>query len=231
VLIERASTVISGDEIRARLADALQEHLHTQRLDVTLDNHAFVLNLPADQPPNIEVQNVSYDAILGCFTAVLIAAAGGPEPVRVPVSGRVREVVAVPVLKRQIMPGDVISASDIDWADLRVDASVADVLRDASELVGHTPRRGLPPGAPIRARDVQAPILVAKGALVRIVLQTPVMLLTAQGRALDNGARSETIRVMNIQSNRPIEAVVAGPNLVNVVTATHVALSAETHVQ
>ena len=41
-----------------------------------------------------------------------------------------------------------------------------------------------------------------------IVLQAPGMTLTAQGKALEDGGRGEMIRVVNIQSNRTIDATV-----------------------
>ena len=64
----------------------------------------------------------------------------------------------------------------------------------------------------MRAGDVQMPILVHKGDLVIIVLNTPSLQLTAQGKALEDGAMGAAIRVANTQSGRVIDAVVAGPN-------------------
>jgi flagella basal body P-ring formation protein FlgA len=39
-------------------------------------------------------------------------------------------------------------------------------------------------------------------------------MLTAAGKALDDGGRGELIRVVNIQSNRTIDATVAAPGQV-----------------
>ena len=41
-------------------------------------------------------------------------------------------------------------------------------------------------------------VLVARNATVTILLQTPAMTLTAQGRATEDGARGETVRVIEV---------------------------------
>ena len=63
---------------------------------------------------------------------------------------------------------------------------------------------------------MRAPVVVAKGATVTMSYRMPTMALTVAGRALEDGAMGETIRVLNIQSNRVIEAAVASAGLVNV---------------
>jgi flagella basal body P-ring formation protein FlgA len=88
------------------------------------------------------------------------------------------------------------------------------VVTDPRRLVGTTPRQRLSAGQPIRDNETKAPVLVARNATVTILLQTPAMTLTAQGRATEDGARGETVRVMNLQSNKVVEAVVSAPDVV-----------------
>jgi flagella basal body P-ring formation protein FlgA len=42
------------------------------------------------------------------------------------------------------------------------------------------------------------------------------MALTALGRAIESGADGEVIQVMNVQSKKTVQALVVGPNLVQV---------------
>jgi flagellar basal body P-ring formation protein FlgA len=60
---------------------------------------------------------------------------------------------------------------------------------------------------------------------VTIILQTPHMVLTVQGRASEDGAKGDTIRLLNLQSKKAIEGVVVGPDLVRVDTAPRLALN------
>jgi flagellar basal body P-ring formation protein FlgA len=61
---------------------------------------------------------------------------------------------------------------------------------------------------------------VHKGDLVTVILNTASMQLTAQGKAVEDGAMGASIRVTNTQSNRVIDTVVSGPNQVVVGSGT-----------
>jgi flagella basal body P-ring formation protein FlgA len=55
-----------------------------------------------------------------------------------------------------------------------------------------------------------------------MILESPGLLLTAKGQALEDGAKGETIRIMNTQSNRTIEAVVTAAGTARVSTSSTV---------
>jgi flagella basal body P-ring formation protein FlgA len=63
---------------------------------------------------------------------------------------------------------------------------------------------------------VEVPLVVHRGSLVTIVLDTPSLHLSAEGKAMDNGGIGAVIRVANSKSSRVIDAVVAGPGTVTV---------------
>jgi flagella basal body P-ring formation protein FlgA len=87
---------------------------------------------------------------------------------------------------------------------------------DDSDLLGFALRRSLKPGQPVRERDVQKPVIVAKGSMVMLVYRTAAMVLSAGGRALEDGAMGATIRVLNSHSKLVVEAVVEGGSIVSV---------------
>lgn len=216
--VARTSVSLGLQDIQAALVDALAAAGAPAGLDVTLDNRTFTLFLPAGTEPTVRVENLAYDAARGRVNATLVAPATGPEQLRTPVGGRAIATVEVPVLNRRLNTGDVIAESDLDWVTLPRDRAGADLVTDAAALVGKTAKRGMAPNQPIRARDVRAQVAVQKGQLVTILLQSPTMTLTAQGRAMADGAAGEVIRVTNTNSSRVVEAEVAGPNLVTVQT-------------
>ena len=49
-----------------------------------------------------------------------------------------------------------------------------------------------------------------------MLLKSDIISLTAQGRALDNGAAGDAIHVMNTTSKQVIDAVVTGPQAVSI---------------
>ena len=75
---------------------------------------------------------------------------------------------------------------------------------------GLTPRRMIAAGKPVKANDVQAPRIVARGEAVTLIYKAGALNLTARGKALEFGAKGDVIRVVNTQSNRSIDAIVTG---------------------
>ncbi len=57
---------------------------------------------------------------------------------------------------------------------------------------------------------------VRRGETVSLIYAAPGMQLAARARALEDGAAGQTIRLINLQSNRTIDAVVTGPGAARV---------------
>jgi flagellar basal body P-ring formation protein FlgA len=156
----------------------------------------------------LAVERLAYQPAGRRFTAVLTAASRGVPPQRFTVAGRLRQQIEVPVLNRRLQAGEVITPADLQWVAVGDRGLPGNAVYDAQELIGRTPRRSLPAGAPLIAADLKRPTAVAKGALVTLILSTPNMRLTARGRAVDEGAIGDTIRVANAQSRTVVAGVV-----------------------
>src|SRR3546814_18630578 len=79
-----------------------------------------------------------------------------------------------------------------------------------------SPRRPIRAQDVIRTTDLETPVMVTKNSMVIIRLQTDRMQLTVQGRALDDGAEGDVVRVMNSQSNNVVsdrKSVVSGTSV------------------
>jgi len=186
------------------------------RLQVEFDNPALQMVVPSNPPPVITVDNVFYNPGQSHFSADAIVGFGGPAPQRITVGGRTTLMIEMPVLARRVNPGEVIAAADIGWVEFNSAQLYGNIAASEADLVGRTPRRSLPVNTPINLYDIQAQKLVLRGQMVTMVLQTPHMLLTTQGKATQDGAKGEVIHVLNVQSNRTIDATVTGSNQVAV---------------
>jgi flagella basal body P-ring formation protein FlgA len=224
-VVTRTSSVVNAEMVRGAIQGELIAKLNADRLNVDLDNKLLEIHLPADQPATLKLESITFDQVQGRFSAVLVAPAEGPEQTRTAISGRAAALVDVPVLTRRVKPGEVITASDIGYMEVRVNRMGGDLLRDTSDLIGQTPRRLITENSPIRIRDLQQPQVVTKGSLVTMVLQQKSMTLTAQGKALEAGSDGQVIRVVNTMSNRTVEAVVIGPNQVSISKPGSIALN------
>jgi flagella basal body P-ring formation protein FlgA len=79
-----------------------------------------------------------------------------------------------------------------------------------------SPRYPVRTGEPLRISDMQPPIVVSKGATVDMNYVTGALTLLARGRALQAGAVGDTIDIVNPRSNRTVQGVVQGPNVVRI---------------
>ncbi|MBL8672374.1 MAG: flagellar basal body P-ring formation protein FlgA [Alphaproteobacteria bacterium] len=212
VVVTRRSTAIDQDAIAYALRSAFAREGLSSELDVTFDGSQRTVHVPAGQGSALTVERLAVDRASGRFTATLSVAGTH----RIQSSGRVIEMVKVPVLADRLGPEDVIRATNLRWVTLRMDRLQGDIVTDADTLIGMSPRRGLTPGTPLRANDVRPTIVVKKNSVVGMVFKTPYMTLSAQGRALEDGAQGDTIRVINTATQRTVHAQVSGPGQVKI---------------
>lgn len=204
---------------RAAIAGAIAKALHSKgagaNLGVRIANRDLKIFAPASAKPVVSVSQLEYDSKTRHFSAI-VAAAGTTSPVETRVVGETFRIVAVPVPNRPIAVGEVVGVQDLETLNLRMQQVDRWMLTDPAAVIGKSAIRGLQPGKPVRARDLSEPVLIQKGALVTMLLSSPGLVLTATGRALEDGAGQQLIRVINEHSKRTVRAVVTGPNSVRV---------------
>ncbi|MCH7831747.1 MAG: flagellar basal body P-ring formation protein FlgA [Proteobacteria bacterium] len=210
IVVERESQMITREEIEDHIRAALIDRGADPNTKVELSNRMMRLYVASDVAASVGVEDVSYEPRTGRFTAILVAPAGDPGATRTRVTGRLHREIDVPVPARRILANEVITERDINWVKIRQNRLPRGVIVDINELIGKSPKRWLRAGIPVRVANVQPPILVPKGSLVTIYLKVPRMMLTAQGKALENGSDGDVIRINNTQTNKVIEAEVTG---------------------
>jgi flagella basal body P-ring formation protein FlgA len=118
-----------------------------------------------------------------------------------------QQVVLVrPLAYRQIIrPDDVVSRRTL------VGRLGDEPLLTMDQVLGQQAARELKPGTVLTARMVEAVPLVRTGQLVTVLLSQGGVQIKTAGRAMENGAFGQTIRVRNEQTRDVYEAVVTGP--------------------
>lgn len=205
-------------EIEAALQDKVSDEMPGQVFEIALTGGAVSIPLPAGAQAEVEVRDFTLDAARRGFVARL-EVPGFPKAGR-DVAGRIVLLTQVPVLKNALRPGDVIGPQDLSYVEMRETELPGAALLDAEDLAGRTPRRGLAAMKPVLASDLVLPPVVKKGDLVTVALADGPIALTLQGRALQNGAEGEVIRVANTVSNKIVDAVVTGAQAVRVKPAS-----------
>lgn len=223
VQLRRDSVEIGADQLRDSLRAALVEQGAAASIDVQLDNRSLSLFLPVGSDVSVRVEKLAYDPVRGRLTADLVTPATGPEQQRQSVTARAIDMVELPVLNRRLAPGEMIGEADLTYITMPRDRLAAGAIIDSADLVGKSTRRAVVANQPVNGRDVREPVIVEKGTLVTIVLQSGAMMLSSQGKALADGSAGELVRIVNTSSGRVIEATVAGPNLVTVRPVSQIA--------
>lgn len=218
-VITRASQLVGAETIRAALAADIVARGIQGDFDIQFDGSAPALKLPVDVDPTVVIQQLNLDTQSGRFHAVLIAPADAQAAGRMVVSGRIFALTDVPVPLRRLLPGEIITDADLEWAQVRSDRVSAATALDFEQIVGHAPRRPIRAGEPVRANDLQIFTTIKRGTVVTMMLETPQMLITTQGRVMEDGAMGELVSVMNIASNRVVKAIVVDPTTVSVAAA------------
>ena len=162
------------------------------------------------------VSALAYDPGSGRFSAVLLLSGTGLDPIAVPVAGRVEATVLVPVAAATLAAGTVLGADDIRMVRLRRSQVPPGAVLAASGAIGLQVRHVAPAGTPLLRDDLRPPVLVRKGAVVLIRVESPGIALTASGQALDPGGAGDRIRVLNPVSHAVLEAQVTAAGQVQV---------------
>lgn len=214
--VERATRVVGADAVTQRLREELARRQSVEGAQIELDNTAFRLLVAKDAPDSMAIEALTVDPRTGRFSALVSVPADDPAAERRRVTGHVLRMARLPALNRPVSPGETISERDIETVEMRAERVAPDLVAEARDLVGKTPRHPLQAHQALRALDVQMPLVVRKDDLVTIVLRSPSLQLSTQGKALEDGGMGATIRIANTKSNRVIDATVTGQNLVTV---------------
>lgn len=113
--------------------------------------------------------------------------------------------VDTPVLARTVAKGETLVAADFAQASLT--PAVARGALSPAQAAGREAVRPLRAGNPVRAADVVAPRIIRRGQAVTILFTSGALSINAQGRALTDAAVGEAVRVVNLSSNRTLDAV------------------------
>lgn len=224
VALTTAATRITADDLRSAIINKIKASGVHGEIEAGFDNRALEIDLPNDQGPDFSVNNFDYDPVSKRFRCE-IAAGKGAASVALPVTGRANIKRRVPVLAHHMESGSIVAITDIDWATVPEERVGANVIVSADQLIGHELRHTVNDGDVLFANDVMPARLVTRGSMVILKVKTPYMELTVQGRALQDGAEGETVRVNNTRSNRMVEGTVTGPGEVTVQAGQKVALA------
>lgn len=219
-VVTRESRVLDQAEIQDSLRRALVARGLPQDRKLELANRSVTIHVATNLTIPFKIENPVYDDRMGRASGILAVQTDKGEVIRHRLESLIYTVMDVPVLNRRIRRGEKIEAGDVVWKGLRKDTIGRNIVLDRDAVVGQAARRYLPIGQALAQSDLEPPKVVRKGNLVTVLFRTRGLRLTAKARASEDGAINDTIRVVNLRSNRSIDVVVHGPSTV-IIPTTH----------
>jgi len=214
ITVTRASREIPISEIERSLAEAVSSRFNAgpaRDIAVTLDRDRHAIQVDPAAQGSVGIARLTYDARNGRFDALLEIPTGAAQRGLLRLSGRAHATVETVMVTRSIDRGVVLKASDLT-VERRPRAEVSrDAVVGIERAVGLAARNVIRPGQALRDADLTRPEVVQRGQMVTLVFEAPGLTLTLRGKATESGAEGDTVSVLNEQSKRTVQGVVAGP--------------------
>jgi flagella basal body P-ring formation protein FlgA len=222
VVVTRLSRAMTAKDITDRIARAFSGQYglgDAQNLAVILDRDVRILHVEPTVGGDLVVSRMNVDPRTGRFD-IAFELPGSTLSRRsgLRFTGTVTETIEAATLTRSLRIGEVIKASDVSVgrrpkSELRGDGISAD------QAIGMATKTALRSGQALRADDLIKPQIVQRNEAVTIFYQVPGIMLTVRGKATESGAMGDVVGVLNIQSNRTVQATVIGPGRVTIAAA------------
>ena len=221
--VTRQGIVIGHEKLLDLLHTALKTRGLSSDFDIELSSIPDPIEMNSDREHELSLSDVVLNPRTKTFTARLHTPRGSTGDSRhLILSGRIHEMVTIPVLTRSLARKEVIQPRDVSWKRLPAMSHAGGlVITEIDDAIGMELRRPLRAGQAIRSRDLKKPVLVGRGDLVLLELKTQAMFLTSRGKALEDGSLGENIRIENMQSKRTITGTVVGHRTVQISDPLH----------
>ena len=218
IKVIRESETISPEAILEFVHKEIKGQIHDEHYRTTLHQTPEIY-FSKGKMGELKLTEVKLSFNKAQFWATLNKIENGITTKKYKISGEVFPTTKIPVVIKEIKNGEIVRTEDIDLIEVETRKLSGSVITDEKELVGTTPRRTpIRAFTPIKQNEVAPLDLVSKGQAVLVKMTTPVMSLTIKGKALENGAIKQAIKILNTDSNKIIYATVSAPGVVNIET-------------
>jgi flagella basal body P-ring formation protein FlgA len=219
VVVTRLSRAITSRDIADRIAQALAGQFgfgDAQNLSIALDRQIRVVHVESTVTADLMVAHMSANPRTGRFDiAFELPGSAAAQRMRLRFTGTAVETVEAATLTRSLRAGEVVKNSDVA-IERRPKSEIGGEALGIGQTVGLAAKQPLRGGQVLRSTDLMRPQVVQRNEAVTLLYEVPGIVLRVRGKALETGAVGDVVGVLNIQSNRTIQATVTGPGHVTV---------------
>jgi flagella basal body P-ring formation protein FlgA len=195
------------------LSDLITEKAEIEFAHEMPSNGYFKVRLPETGIVDPEhIPEFWMDRKSGKFVAIVVTSGGS----KWRINGSATLMVPTPVANRKIMPKEIIREADVAIIDIPFARIGSYILTSKEKIVGMEVRRVLMQGRPIQNQSLSPPIIIARGSRVTIEFRIKSLLISARGKALDDGYLGGDLRVINLESNKSLNVVALREGVVGI---------------
>lgn len=209
-----AETFVSGS---AHPGILVEEHILNEGLIELQEEADIHVSFDGASPEKaIRIDALNFDSRSGRFAGRFVLNSSENIILR----GRVEATLSVLLPSRRVSAGEIITSEDVSRSTMPVSSMSSNMLRSDRDIIGKEARRTLMPGRPISENSLIEPRIILRGDEITINYADSDLNLSVPGRALEDGAINQRLRVVNLQSSKTITAHVAAPGVVIVKPAS-----------
>ncbi len=215
IMVERDSQVISGKTLEKIFTNYVLENSPWDQDQVVFEN----INTPSSIAFPMgkldweitEKQNNNFSGNLSITVEFYL---DGESQRKIVLSGKLGIIKDVVKAARTINKGEIISSKDIILVTEKGKNNNKNSITSIEDIIGKRAIRRIQADQLICDSMVMVPPAIEKGARIMIKAENDDLIITASGKALEEGGLGDQIRVMNIVSGKEIIATVKRSDLV-----------------
>ncbi len=217
VRISRQSEALPAEQIEAAVVAAIRGHMPWKDETVTITDISFDkdIQLPTGKLTYQVVPKRNEDYLGSTIVALHLFVDGAPYR-RLWVNATISVMTDVVVVVKPLGKHQHIQLEDLSVVSRELTDLPSDIVRRPEAALGNRATRMIYPNTVLQASMFDAPPVVDRGDIVKIVANAGPMTITATGMVKQQGCLGEMVRVMNTESKRTVIARVTGPGAVQV---------------
>lgn len=128
--------------------------------------------------------------------------------------GSFYKYTTVPIARKSIIRGQMISEDDIKMKDLSIDSLPPATIIESDNIIGMVAKRNFEVNAPFKKSDIKKHIMIARGDLVTLEWVRNNLQIKTLATALSPGGIGDFIKVKTQNSNKIVEGEIINSSTV-----------------
>ncbi|MBF0446297.1 MAG: flagellar basal body P-ring formation protein FlgA [Magnetococcales bacterium] len=172
-----------------------------QRHDLNLADGEVVWQIDTDPKSLVPGRN----------TIAVNVLVNGETKTQIKVAAIIKRFLDVPVVKRTLKRGSLVTANDIKWKRLEMKRAIDGLMVDDQDVIGMVSLRSVKAGMPLRMKWFAEPLAIDRGEKVKVKLVQGGLVINTTAVALSKGRVGDVIQLRNPKSHIRYEAKVSAP--------------------